>query len=176
MGIPLLLLGCVIIPLLPCLLLLRHRRQLDTADVKRRWGFLYCNYRSEVTCTAAAAAALAFGQSASLSILHLNVMPKGMPTCVGFAIPQLPLSSSSMTISFNTLCICSWWHAAIQSKPVLRVSSGNLKSVATECIQMISVTGGSGVGAFLPSSSGSQCLCGLPERHHEHGTLPDVQG
>ena len=43
MGIPLLLLGCVVIPLLPCLMLLRRRSQLDSADVKKRWGFLYCN-------------------------------------------------------------------------------------------------------------------------------------
>lgn len=45
MGIPLVVLGCIVIPLLPCLLLLQRCRRLDTADVKRRWGFLYCNYR-----------------------------------------------------------------------------------------------------------------------------------
>ena len=43
LGAPLALLGCVVTPLLPCLLLLRH---LDSPDVKRRLAFLYCSYRS----------------------------------------------------------------------------------------------------------------------------------
>ena len=59
MGIPLVPLGCIIIPLLPCLLLLRYRRQLDTPHVKRRWGFLYCNYRS--MSAAAVSIALSLG-------------------------------------------------------------------------------------------------------------------
>lgn len=57
MGIPLVPLGCIIIPLLPCLLLLRYRRQLDTPHVKRRWGFLYCNYRSVSPAAAAVSVA-----------------------------------------------------------------------------------------------------------------------
>ena len=31
-------------PLLPYLLLLRHRSQLEAPEVKRRLGFLFCNY------------------------------------------------------------------------------------------------------------------------------------
>ncbi len=46
LGTPLALLGCVVIPLLPCLLLLRQRGHLDSPDVKRRLAFLYCSYRS----------------------------------------------------------------------------------------------------------------------------------
>ena len=46
LGAPLGLLGCVVIPLLPCLLLLRQCGHLDSPDVKRRLAFLYCSYRS----------------------------------------------------------------------------------------------------------------------------------
>ena len=46
LGTPLALLSCVVIPLLPCLLLLRRRGHLDSPDVKRRLAFLYCSYRS----------------------------------------------------------------------------------------------------------------------------------
>ena len=46
LGSPLLLLGCVVIPLLPCLLLLRQRGHLNSPDVKRRLAFLFCSYRS----------------------------------------------------------------------------------------------------------------------------------
>lgn len=46
LGAPLVLLGCVVIPLLPCLLLLRQCGHLDSPDVKRRLAFLYCSYRS----------------------------------------------------------------------------------------------------------------------------------
>ncbi|DBA69633.1 TPA: hypothetical protein ACH3X2_012695 [Trebouxia sp. C0005] len=45
LGAPLVLLGCVVIPLLPCLLLLRQCGHLDSPDVKRRLAFLYCSYR-----------------------------------------------------------------------------------------------------------------------------------
>ncbi|KAL0046985.1 hypothetical protein WJX82_003591 [Trebouxia sp. C0006] len=45
LGAPLGLLGCVVIPLLPCLLLLRQCGHLDSPDVKRRLAFLYCSYR-----------------------------------------------------------------------------------------------------------------------------------
>jgi hypothetical protein len=46
LGVPLAVLGCVVIPLLPCLLLLHQRGHLDSPDVKRRLAFLYCSYRS----------------------------------------------------------------------------------------------------------------------------------
>ena len=46
LGLPLGLLGCVLIPLLPCLLLLHQRNHLDSPDVKRRLAFLFCSYRS----------------------------------------------------------------------------------------------------------------------------------
>jgi hypothetical protein len=46
LGTPLALLGCVGIPLLPCVLLLYQRGHLDSPDVKRRLAFLYCSYRS----------------------------------------------------------------------------------------------------------------------------------
>jgi hypothetical protein len=46
LGSPLVLLSCVVIPLLPCLLLLHQRGHLDSPDVKRRLAFLYCSYRS----------------------------------------------------------------------------------------------------------------------------------
>jgi len=46
LGAPLALLGCVVIPLLPCLLLLHQRGHLGSPDVKRRLAFLYCSYRS----------------------------------------------------------------------------------------------------------------------------------
>ena len=46
LGSPLLLLACVVIPLLPCLLLLRQRGHLHSPDVKRRLAFLYCSFRS----------------------------------------------------------------------------------------------------------------------------------
>ncbi|KAL0038989.1 hypothetical protein WJX77_004333 [Trebouxia sp. C0004] len=45
LGAPLAILGCVVIPLLPCLLLLHQRGHLDSPDVKRRLAFLYCSYR-----------------------------------------------------------------------------------------------------------------------------------
>ena len=80
MGIPLVVLGCVTIPLVLCLWLLRlqmHGR-LDTASVKRRWGFLYCNYRSVSAAAAAVIAAPCFRQAASLHVLHSDVMLKIM--------------------------------------------------------------------------------------------------
>ncbi len=46
LGAPLAVLGCVVIPLLPCLLLLHQRGHLGSPDVKRRLAFLYCSYRS----------------------------------------------------------------------------------------------------------------------------------
>ena len=46
LGVPLLLLGCVLIPALPCLLILRHRRRLQSIAIKVRLGFIFCNYRS----------------------------------------------------------------------------------------------------------------------------------
>ena len=46
LGAPLALLGCVVIPLLPCLLLLHQRGHLGSPDVKRQLAFLYCSYRS----------------------------------------------------------------------------------------------------------------------------------
>ncbi|KAL0052667.1 hypothetical protein WJX82_005691 [Trebouxia sp. C0006] len=46
LGVPLLLLGCVLIPALPCLLLLRHRRQLQSTAIKVRLDFIFCSYRS----------------------------------------------------------------------------------------------------------------------------------
>jgi len=46
LGAPLAVLGCVVIPLLPCLLLLRQRSHLGSPDVKRRLAFLFCSYRS----------------------------------------------------------------------------------------------------------------------------------
>jgi len=46
LGTPLALLGCVGIPLLPCLRLLYQRGHLDSPDVKRRLAFLFCSYRS----------------------------------------------------------------------------------------------------------------------------------
>lgn len=45
LGAPLALIGCVFIPLLPCLLLLHQCGHLDSPDVKRRLAFLYCSYR-----------------------------------------------------------------------------------------------------------------------------------
>ncbi len=46
LGTPLALLGCVGIPLLPCLLLLHQRGHLGSPGVKRRLAFLFCSYRS----------------------------------------------------------------------------------------------------------------------------------
>ncbi len=46
LGAPLALVGCVLIPLLPCLLLLHQCGHLASPDVKRRLAFLYCSYRS----------------------------------------------------------------------------------------------------------------------------------
>ena len=46
LGAPLALLGCVVIPLLPCVLLLHQRGHLGSPDVKKRLAFLYCSYRS----------------------------------------------------------------------------------------------------------------------------------
>ena len=46
LGTPLAFLGCVVIPLLPCLLLLHQCGHLKSPDVKRRLAFLYCSYRS----------------------------------------------------------------------------------------------------------------------------------
>ena len=54
MGIPLLLLVCLVIPLLPVLLLWRHRKQLhheqqhnmQTTALQLRLGFIYSSYRS----------------------------------------------------------------------------------------------------------------------------------
>ena len=46
LGSPLVLLICVVIPLLPCLLLLHQRGHLGSPDVKRRLAFLFCSYRS----------------------------------------------------------------------------------------------------------------------------------
>lgn len=45
MGAPLLLLVCISIPLLPVLLLLRHRKQLQTPVIQLRLGFIYTSYR-----------------------------------------------------------------------------------------------------------------------------------
>ena len=45
LGTPLLLLVCFVIPLLPVLLLLRHRKQLQTAKIQLRLGFIYSSYR-----------------------------------------------------------------------------------------------------------------------------------
>ena len=49
LGVPLLLLGCVLIPALPCLLLLRHRRQLQSTAIRVRLGFIVCSYRSVIS-------------------------------------------------------------------------------------------------------------------------------
>ena len=46
LGAPLALVGCVLIPLLPSLLLLHQCGHLKSPDVKRRLAFLYCSYRS----------------------------------------------------------------------------------------------------------------------------------
>ena len=88
-------LGCIIIPLLPCLLLLHdwRCRQLESANVKRRLGCFYCNYRSVLVATC-----FLLWACSKLGILHSGVMPRSMPLCTTFTIAQLPLASSSMTV------------------------------------------------------------------------------
>ena len=49
LGIPLLVIICIGIPLLPYLLLRRHRHQLQTSEVHLHLGFIYRSYRS-VAC------------------------------------------------------------------------------------------------------------------------------
>lgn len=46
LGTPLLLLVCIAIPLLPILLLAKHRQQLQTEAIQLHLGFIYSSYRS----------------------------------------------------------------------------------------------------------------------------------
>ena len=50
LGLPLLAVVCCGIPLLPYLLLRRHKRDLQTASVKLQLGFVYRSYKQAAAC------------------------------------------------------------------------------------------------------------------------------